>query len=65
VENLPREWKALAPVPAPLRRALIEAMGGWGPFTVREIANLFEDHDLARERGRASKVTLGWASVPE
>src|SRR5207342_659466 len=29
---------------APLRSALVEAMGGWGPFTVREIANLFVDH---------------------
>lgn len=35
---------AVAAVPRPLRRALIEAMGGWGPYTVREIANLFEDH---------------------
>jgi TIR domain len=34
----------VAAVPRPLRRALIEAMGGWGPYTVREIANLFEDH---------------------
>lgn len=34
----------MAAVPTPFRRALIEAMGGWGPFTVREIANLFEDH---------------------
>jgi hypothetical protein len=34
----------MASVPTPLRRALIEAMGGWGPFTVREIANLFEEH---------------------
>jgi len=32
------------PVPTPLRRALIEAMGGWGPFTVREIEGLFSDH---------------------
>lgn len=37
---------AMAPVPPPLRRALIEAMGGWGPFTVREIANLFEDYEF-------------------
>jgi len=36
----------MAPVPAPLRRALIEAMGGWGPFTVREIADLFEDYEF-------------------
>lgn len=36
----------MAAVPAPLRRALIEAMGGWGPFTVREIANLFEDYEF-------------------
>jgi hypothetical protein len=34
----------MASIPTPLRRALIEAMGGWGPFTVREIANVFEDH---------------------
>jgi hypothetical protein len=32
------------PVPAPLRGSLIEAMGGWGPFTVREIEGLFADH---------------------
>lgn len=31
-------------VPAVLRNALIEAMGGWGPFTVREITSLFDDH---------------------
>jgi len=31
-------------VPRPLRRALIEAMGGWGPYTVREIEHVFEDH---------------------
>jgi hypothetical protein len=34
----------MAAVPRPLRRALIDAMGGWGPYSVREISNLFEDH---------------------
>ena len=34
------------PVPPLLRRAIIEAMGGWGPFTVREIESLFEDHEF-------------------
>jgi len=32
------------PIPSPLRSAVIDAMGGWGPFTVREIEGLFIDH---------------------
>jgi hypothetical protein len=32
------------PVPSPLRSSLVDAMGGWGPFTVREIERLFTDH---------------------
>lgn len=38
-----RDWVP-APVPAGLRRALIEAMGGWGPFTVGQIVSLFDEH---------------------
>lgn len=33
-------------LPTSLRRALIEAMGGWGPYTVREIDSLFQSHDF-------------------
>jgi hypothetical protein len=40
------------PVPTPLWSALTDAMGGWGPFTVREIAALFEDHGF-EETGEA------------
>jgi hypothetical protein len=39
------DW-GMPSVPRPLRRALIDAMGGWGPYSVREIENLFEDHDF-------------------
>jgi hypothetical protein len=34
-------------LPLALRSALVDAMGGWGPFTVREIAALFNDHGFA------------------
>jgi hypothetical protein len=36
----------MTPVPRPLRSALIDAMGGWGPYSVNEIHNLFEDYDF-------------------
>ena len=34
------------PVPNQLRSALIDAMGGWGPYTVGEVHHLFEDYDF-------------------
>jgi hypothetical protein len=37
------------PVPTLLRRALADAMGGWGPFTVREIETLFSLHGFDEE----------------
>ena len=36
-------------VPAPLRRALADAMGGWVPFTVCEIETLFDIHGLSED----------------
>lgn len=33
-------------MPKPLRSALIDAMGGWGPYSVNEIHNLFLDYDF-------------------
>jgi TIR domain len=37
------------PVPTGVRRALADAMGGWGPFTVREIVVLFGLHGFDEE----------------
>lgn len=34
------------PIPEGLRVALREAMGGWGPYSVREIETLFETHEF-------------------
>jgi hypothetical protein len=34
----------VTPVPTPICRALADAMGGWGPYTVREIEALFNLH---------------------
>lgn len=36
-------------IPPAVRIALRNAVGGWGPFTVRDIDDLFHSHDFTRE----------------
>lgn len=38
------DFNVVEPIPQGLRVALRDAMGGWGPYSVREIENLFETH---------------------
>jgi hypothetical protein len=46
-------------VPPPVRIALRNAVGGWGPYTVAEIVDLFNSHGFTeRAQKRSNCATL-------
>ncbi|MCA1695152.1 MAG: hypothetical protein LC749_10695, partial [Actinobacteria bacterium] len=54
--SLHQRPRAMKPIPGGLRVAVYNAMGGWGPYTVRQIAELFLTYGFSETSDAAGDV---------